>query len=307
MKTTMMNTIINKDHDLTQLQEEIIYAIRSLNLSLFVDLGGCGSVDLDFEVNKNGDFPLGIACACSTSDIVKLILQNPSVDPHRTNAEGANCFWLACEAGKHEVLPHLVGNYLVVTNDGHNSLHCAVKGNHKKVVEYLIGMKFPLNIRVKDGVTALTLAAERGHFEIVQMLVEAGANINKLSNKGLGPLYKAIEANKTEVAHYLVEKGAKMVLGTKYRDLSPLFLVIKTQNVEMLQKFKKYDVDLTAKTSTGQNPLQYAANLGLTTIMNYLIKRMPNLDQEDYAGFTIFSKYILMEKLEICQKLIESG
>ena len=168
-------------------------------------------------------------------------------------------------------------------------------------------MKFPLNIRIVGGPTALTVAAQLGHFEIVKMLIEAGANINKLSVDGDGPLYKAIEQGHTEIAHYLVENKAKMVLSAKYRDKSPLFLVIKTQNVEMLQKFKKFDVDLTTKTSAGLSPLQYAANLGLTTIMIYLIKRMPNLDQEDDVGFTIFSRYLLMEKLEICQKLLDSG
>lgn len=176
-----------------------------------------------------------------------------------------------------------------------------------KVVEYLIQMKFPLNIRVKDGVTALTLAAEAGYYEILKFLVDAGANINKLSIKGIGPLYQAIKNGHTKIAKYLIKKGAKMTLSTKYRDSSPLFLVIREQNVEMLQYLKKHDVDLTAKTSSGLNPLQYAASLGLTKIMNYLIKKMTNLDQEDDAGFTIFSRYLLKENLDICEKLIESG
>ena len=46
--------------ELTQLQEEIA-SIESLNKALFIDLGGLGSVGMDFEVNDNGDFPLGLA------------------------------------------------------------------------------------------------------------------------------------------------------------------------------------------------------------------------------------------------------
>lgn len=41
--------------------------------------------------------------------------------------------------------------------------------------------------------------------------------------------------------------------------------------------------------------------------MNHLIKKMPNLDQEDDTGFTIFSKYLLMENIEICARLLDSG
>ena len=40
------------ENDLTQLQEDVIYAIESLNKALFIDLGGCGSINLEFEVNK---------------------------------------------------------------------------------------------------------------------------------------------------------------------------------------------------------------------------------------------------------------
>jgi ankyrin repeat protein len=160
-------------------------------------------------------------------------------------------------------------------------------------------MKFPLNIRIIGGPTALTIASELGHFDTVETLIEAGANINKLSEQGDGALLKAIEYNHNDIAYYLIEKGAKMVLSTKYRDKSPLFQVIETQNVEMLKKFKKHNVDLTAKTSSGQSLLKFAADKGLTKIMNYLIKRMPNLDQEDDTGFTIFTKYLLKGEFDI--------
>lgn len=122
------------ENDLTQLQEDIIYAIESLSKPFFIDLGGWNSIDLDFEVNKNGDFPLGIACERSSAQLVSLILGNPTVDPHRVNNDGANGFWLACYGGKEENLPILVDqgiNYLIVTKDGRNGLHCAVQRNHK--------------------------------------------------------------------------------------------------------------------------------------------------------------------------------
>jgi len=302
--------ISKHENDMTQLQEDIIYSIESVNCSFFIDLGGCSSIDLDFEVNKNGDFPLGLACAKSTLEIAKLILDSPTVNRHRVDNKGANCFWLACEGGKSAILPVLVEkniNYLIVASDGRNGLHAAVQNNHKNVVEYLIQMKYPLNIRIKDSVTALSLASQLGHIEIVKLLIEAGANPNKLSNKGMGALYLAIENENTKIAKYLLKNKSKMVLSSKYRDMSPLFLVIQTQNVEMLQKFKKHNVDLSAKNSQGQNPLQYAAVKEHTLIMNYLIKRMPNLDQEDDQGFTIFSRYILMENMEICENLLNSG
>lgn len=265
---------------------------------------------MDFEVNNKGDFPLGIACGRSSAEVALLILDNPTVDVHKVDKIGANCFWLACEGGKSEILPTLIEkgiNYLIKTTDGRNGLHVATKNNHKNVLDYLISTNFPLNIRVNGGYTSLAIASELGHFDIVKKLITAGANINKLSEKGDGALLKAIENNHSEIARFLVENGAKMVLSTKYRNKSPLFLVIETQNVDMLKIFKKHNVDLTAKTSSGQSLLKFAADKGLTKIMNYLIKRMPNLDQEDDTGFTIFTKYLLRGEFDICKNLIKSG
>jgi ankyrin repeat protein len=119
-----------QDNDLTQLQEDIIYAIETFNKALFIDLGGWGSISMDFEVNKKGDFPLGIACGRSSAEVALLLLENPTVDLQRVDKIGANWFWLACEGDKYEILPLLIDhgiNYLIKTTDGRNGLHVATQ------------------------------------------------------------------------------------------------------------------------------------------------------------------------------------
>jgi len=201
--------------DLTQLQEDIIYAIETLNKSLFIDLGGLSSINMNFKINGNLDFPLGVAWNKSSTEIASLILENPTVDPHQINKDGANSFWMAWQGGKDEILPILIKkdiNYLIKTGNGINSLHIAVINNHLNVVSYLTDINFPLNIRVSWGPTAICIAAEMGHLEIVKLLVGSGANINKLSENGYGALYWSIQNKNTQIAKFLVEKGAKMVL-----------------------------------------------------------------------------------------------
>ena len=51
----------NYNFNLTHLQEEIVYAIESYNKAFFCDLGVELEINLDFEVDKDGMFPLGIA------------------------------------------------------------------------------------------------------------------------------------------------------------------------------------------------------------------------------------------------------
>jgi hypothetical protein len=45
---------------------------------------------MNFEVNKKGDFPLGIACGRSSAEVALLLLENPTVDLHRVDKIGAN-------------------------------------------------------------------------------------------------------------------------------------------------------------------------------------------------------------------------
>jgi len=40
-----------------------MYAIESVNAHYFVDIGGLNTIDINFEVNKDGHFPLYIASA----------------------------------------------------------------------------------------------------------------------------------------------------------------------------------------------------------------------------------------------------
>lgn len=46
---------------LTHMQEEIIYAIETLNYTFFIDLGGSLEINLDFDCDMDKNFPLGIA------------------------------------------------------------------------------------------------------------------------------------------------------------------------------------------------------------------------------------------------------
>jgi ankyrin repeat protein len=63
------------------------------------------------------------------------------------------------------------------------------------------------------------------------------------------------------------------------------------------------------KNSIGYGPLTYAAALNQHDCVNYLSLRMRNIDEEGakggpMGGLTVFSKYLLLNKFEMAQKLI---
>lgn len=58
------------------MQEEIMYAIESISISYFIDIGGLSMIDINFEVTKEGAFPLFIASIKGHTNFVKAMLEN---------------------------------------------------------------------------------------------------------------------------------------------------------------------------------------------------------------------------------------
>ena len=93
-----------------------------------------------------------------------------------------------------------------------------------------------------NGDTATHIAAQMGNLAHLEVLVDAGADFNMLNKHALSPIYLAILNNHTDSVLFLLEAGAKAFFGGSERekDLSPVFLAIRTQQVEVLQAIFAY-------------------------------------------------------------------
>ena len=91
---------------------------------------------------------------------------------------------------------------------GATSLHHAVAGGHKAVVEFLLVRKADVNAMKEDGVTPLHIAASFGRKEIAELLITNGADVNAEDYIGRTSLALSEERGQTAVAELLRSNGA---------------------------------------------------------------------------------------------------
>ena len=162
-----------------------------------VRLGGATGGDLNFEVTKDGAFPLLIACAKGDTEFLNLMLSNPRLEINKKDKNGVNAYFMAAYHGNVSVMRRLMekGAEIFEKNaNGSNVLHIAVKRGNEYVVKELVRIQYPLNEPKINGITALGIAAMRDNRVLLELLHTNGADINQASPAGIGPLYLAIKA-----------------------------------------------------------------------------------------------------------------
>jgi len=187
----------HKKHNLTKLQEEISYAVESINTHYFVDLGGVFYYDINF-VGKLG-FPLKIAATKGSENFVRLILENQMMDINQRDEEGLNAFWIAAKCGHGDVLRVLAEHGIDIYNadkKGNNALHLSARyADRYNICQMLVRSRYNLNLQNSDGDTATHIAAQKGNIRHLRVLVETGADFDMLNLHSLSPLYLAILNN----------------------------------------------------------------------------------------------------------------
>ena len=169
--------VVHKKQNLTKLQENLLGSIETLNYSLFVDLGGTSTADLNFyrRIGHSKVYPIMSAAAKGSEEMINLILQNKNLDIQVKNENGVNSFWMACFYGHSIVMKRLAETGIDIFSTNHkqvNALHVAVTKNHKLIVEMLLNSGFPLDQETDQGMTAFQLAAFHGHLEIVETIIQ---------------------------------------------------------------------------------------------------------------------------------------
>jgi ankyrin repeat protein len=71
------------DVELTKRQQEIMMAVEYGDKEDFIRYGGSTGEDINFEVTRDGAFPLLIACAKGNMEFINLMLINPKLEVNK--------------------------------------------------------------------------------------------------------------------------------------------------------------------------------------------------------------------------------
>lgn len=185
-------------------------------------------------------------------------------------------------------------------NDTGTALSYAVRKNHLHVCDLLIKNKADVNL-VSDslGKTPLKLAKEKGSIELVKLLEAAGA----IEEPQPTPIQKKVQEGGEELRKFLAaDPNVKDQYGRNaahYWANSP--------NEETRQILEAAGVDFKALDNLKRTPMHYAAMVGESGAVKFLIEKQVDVDHQDKHGYSALSFAAQYDHLGVAQLLVDSG
>ncbi|CAG9820651.1 unnamed protein product [Phaedon cochleariae] len=187
---------------------------------------------------------------------------------NHVNSEGETALHIACSKNFSKLVLHLAklgANCNLLTNESRQSpLHYAVESNSEDCIkvfiefnEYIEGSdtsepRVPCNFNLRDinGDTAISLALNKGYNHLVPVLIEGKADVNIRNGKDFTLLHQAILNEDSKTAIFLLNHG----------------------------------VDINAKTTDYETPLQLAIHCHLANVVDALCTRGVDMSAPDRLG-----------------------
>jgi ankyrin repeat protein len=194
---------------------------KHLNQSLFLAAtkGHLGAVEACLaqganlnQPNKDGFAPLNAATCNGHTEIVKLLLEQPSIEINQPDKYGYTPLTNAAAIGHTEIVKLLLKQPGIEINqpdkDGATPLAYAAAIGHTEIVKLLLKQPgIEINQPDKDGATPLAYAARYGHTEAMSLLLkQPGIDINQPNKDGFAPLNAATRNGQTEAVSLLLKQ-----------------------------------------------------------------------------------------------------
>jgi ankyrin repeat protein len=249
-----------------------------------------GSVDPDSK-NQDGGTPLLLAAGNGHTAVAQLLLPQNNVNPNSENNWGWTPLQLAANNGHKALVEQLLTNGSVDPNSenswGWTALTRETRNGHEEMVKLLLLSRKELNpnSETRYGWTPLSRAAAGGHEGLVRLLVEYGAKAELRNKDGRTPLHLAAENGHPTVAQQLLQSGA--VVNSKDNDgRTALHESAKNGHQPMVRLLLKEDADIDAKNNRRQTALHEAAGAGHKAIIGLLLDNGADIDAKDRDGRT---------------------
>lgn len=186
---------------------------------------------------------------------------------------------------------------------GFTSLHYAILGGDREIVETLLGHGAVVNpesqskVRSLYDVTPLHLAVQYGQSAICELLIRRGADVNsKMPPKyGIGlnsprqtPLYHAVQSGNAEVVRLLIDHGAQVNVVDGY-DETPLLRAAEYADPNIVEILLFHGALVDANDDEGRTALHYAAEREDRSIVEVLLSHGADANRKSRDGRTPIS------------------
>ena len=198
---------------------------------------------------------------------------------------------------------------------GYTPLWFAILSNRADVVDLLLAGHADPNALVMAGkdlsqyggnATPLQFAVSLGNQRLVWKLISAGAQVDAKGPAGRTGLHTAVRESHLDLIRFLIENGADV----NVRDTegaSPLDEAVWNGSLDSVAILLAHGARLNEPdTQTGATPINEAAFLGRTKVIQYLVQFHPDLATPDRRGFSPLDNAIRMGREDSALLLLEA-
>ena len=167
-------------------------------------------------MDTQGNSALALAITEKSMDVIKLLVDTPSIDLERPNLAGETPVMMMAYNDMYDLLVYLVDKRDVdINKPGWTALHYAATNGHERIASYLLDKHAYIDALSPNGTTPLMMAARGGHIHVVKLLLDRGADLSKRNGLKMTAIEFAEQNNQSEIAAGLKSRWSK-VYGKPY-------------------------------------------------------------------------------------------
>jgi ankyrin repeat protein len=162
-------------------------------------------------IDAQGNSALALAITEKSIDVIKVLVDTPSIDLERPNFAGETPIMMMAYNDMYDLLVYLVDKRDVEINKpGWTALHYAATNGHERVASYLLDKYAYIDALSPNGTTPLMMAARGGHIHMVKLLLDRGADLSKRNGMKMTAIEFAEQNNQSEIAAGLKSRWSKL-------------------------------------------------------------------------------------------------
>ncbi|XP_076049162.1 uncharacterized protein LOC143029879 [Oratosquilla oratoria] len=200
-----------------------------------------------------------------------------------------------------------------VYEDTCSSVAIAVRREDVQLLKVLLREGRPTNSRDNRGWRPLHEAAARANVECIRLLLQADdVDISAETHEGETALLLACnplldEENRLTTIRMLLESGAKADVDEHEPWTVPLTRAVQCKDIRLVKLLVEHGADVNKADCRDGLPLNVAATVGSSTIIEYLLKQGADPRKRDNEGFTALYSAMSCHLTDSLSVLIEVG
>ncbi|MDR1923702.1 MAG: ankyrin repeat domain-containing protein [Planctomycetaceae bacterium] len=230
-------------------------------------------------------------------DLVKLFVEKGADVRFRDEVSGGVLIYAIEGDAKKEIISYLIKQGADIDMKdihGCQPIHHLSRAHHVEILKLFIDLGADINAKSNRNERPIHCAAQHASIEIIKAMIENGADINVKDNIGRTPLMLSLYARKPDIdiIKLFIKHGNK-VKDTDDAGINSLHFAAENRSTNIdIVKFlvTENDIDINAKTLSGNNVLHFAArsptSQHATEVIKYLVDKGADINAINNQGET---------------------